>query len=144
MLPLPSCSHAGACCAAASHWAGACSSPEAESSSPQLFKCDFISSKQAMLALINEYNSCFSASRLTASSYFFMPHEKNFSFKIKFSLSLYVVAVWRGERGGEGAEDLVLGVEEEKASFVALTALNSSDIPRAMVKPTYAHPHLIF
>lgn len=47
--------------------------------------------------------------------------------------------------GGGGGREKCPGLQKnckEKASFVALIALNSSNFPRAMVNPIYANPHL--
>lgn len=47
--------------------------------------------------------------------------------------------------GGGGGKEKWPGLQKnckEKASFVALIALNSSNFPRAMANPVYANPHL--
>lgn len=47
--------------------------------------------------------------------------------------------------GGGGGREKWPGLQKickEKASFVALVALNSSNFPRALLNPMYANPHL--
>lgn len=102
-----------------------------------------------MLVLINEYISLFLLLGFLPGPAFSCLENKMFHSE-QNPLCPCVAAAQRGEEAGEVTVVSVLGEKwaglqmncKEKTSFVALTALNSSNFPKAVANPAYANPHL--